>query len=58
MSPVRMSLAWLEDPPPPPQLGFDLGEADGRVPAVPAYYDIEQQWRPASLERRRLLRGR
>ena len=30
-----MSLTWLEDPPPPPQLGFDLGEADGRVPAVP-----------------------
>ena len=31
---------------------------DGRVPAVSAYYDIEQQWRPASLERRRVLRGR
>ena len=31
---------------------------DGRVPTVPAYYDIEQQWRPASLERRRVLRGR
>ena len=31
---------------------------DGRVPAVPAYYDIEQQWRPASLERRRALRAR
>ena len=31
---------------------------DGRVPAVPAYYDVEQQWRPASLERRRVLRGR
>lgn len=30
-----VSLAWLENPPPPPQLGFDLGEADGRVPAVP-----------------------
>ena len=31
---------------------------DGRVPAVPEYYDVEQQWRPASLERRRALRGR
>ena len=31
---------------------------DRRLPAVPAYYDIEQQWRPASLERRRVLRGR
>jgi len=24
---------------------------------VSAYYDIEQHWRPASLERRRVLRG-
>jgi ATP-dependent DNA helicase RecQ len=29
-----VSYAWT-DPPPPPQLGFDLGEADGRVPRVP-----------------------
>src|SRR3954471_20459955 len=30
-----MSLAWLENPPPPPQGMLDLGEADGRVPRVP-----------------------
>src|SRR4051794_7659639 len=30
-----VSLAWLEQPPPPPQTSFDLGEADGRVPRVP-----------------------
>ncbi|MDA0179698.1 ATP-dependent DNA helicase [Solirubrobacter phytolaccae] len=44
-----MSLAWLEDPPPPPQLGFDLGEADGRVPAVPvlASGDVDSALRDA-----------
>lgn len=44
-----MSLAWLEDPPPPPQLGFDLGEADGRVPAVPvlAAPDVDSALRDA-----------
>jgi len=31
---------------------------DPRVPAVAAYYDAEQHWRPSSLERRRVLRGR
>ena len=31
---------------------------DAGVPAVAAYYDVEQHWRPASLERRRVLRGR
>ena len=31
---------------------------DPRVPAVAAYYDVEQHWRPSSLERRRVLRGR
>ena len=31
---------------------------DPRVPAVAAYYDAEQHWRPLSLERRRVLRGR
>ena len=31
---------------------------DPRVPAVAAYYDVEQHWRPSSLERRHVLRGR
>ena len=31
---------------------------DTRVPAVAAYYDVEQHWRPSSLERRHVLRGR
>ena len=31
---------------------------DPRVPAVAAYYDVEQHWRPSSLDRRRALRGR
>src|SRR4051795_6208742 len=30
-----MSLAWLEEPPPPTQISLDLGAADGRVPRVP-----------------------
>jgi len=30
-----VSLAWLEDPPPPTQTSLDLGAADGRVPRVP-----------------------
>ena len=30
-----MSLAWLEEPPPPSQTSLDLGAADGRVPRVP-----------------------
>src|SRR4051812_45669704 len=30
-----MSLAWLEEPPPPTQTSLDLGAADGRVPRVP-----------------------
>ncbi|MBE2316748.1 RecQ family ATP-dependent DNA helicase [Solirubrobacter sp. CPCC 204708] len=44
-----MSLTWLEDPPPAPQLGFDLGEADGRVPAVPvvAATDVDAALREA-----------
>ena len=31
---------------------------DPRVPAVAEYYVAEQHWRPSSLERRRVLRGR
>src|SRR6201991_3919870 len=30
-----MCLTWLDSPLPTPQMGFDLGEADGRVPRVP-----------------------
>src|SRR3954469_15709893 len=30
-----MSLAWLEEPPPPTQTSLDLGAADGRAPRVP-----------------------
>src|SRR3954470_23868083 len=30
-----MSLAWLENPPPPPQGMLDLGEGDGRAPREP-----------------------
>ena len=31
---------------------------DPRIPAVAEYYAAEQHWRPSSLERRRVLRGR
>ncbi|HEX5909975.1 MAG TPA: RecQ family ATP-dependent DNA helicase, partial [Thermoleophilaceae bacterium] len=36
-----MSLTWLDSPPPAPQLGFDLGEADGRVPRVPVLASVD-----------------